>query len=63
MDKFMSLEDQLLRQESEYKDYVYNLEKKSVLDKDRWAGWVPHWAHIHPTRGLHFPQFLTEGTG
>ncbi|XP_003470804.1 cilia- and flagella-associated protein 157 [Cavia porcellus] len=35
MDKFMSLEDQLLRQESEYKDYVYNLEKKSVLDKDR----------------------------
>ncbi|KAL2782083.1 cilia- and flagella-associated protein 157 [Daubentonia madagascariensis] len=34
-DKFTSLEDQLRKQESEYKDYVYNLEKKSVLDKDR----------------------------
>ncbi|XP_069330792.1 cilia- and flagella-associated protein 157 [Eulemur rufifrons] len=34
-DKFMLLEDQLRNQESEYKDYVYNLEKKSVLDKDR----------------------------
>ncbi|XP_039717662.1 cilia- and flagella-associated protein 157 [Pteropus medius] len=34
-EKFTSLEDQLRRQESEYKDYVYNLEKKSVLDKDR----------------------------
>ncbi|XP_040487871.1 cilia- and flagella-associated protein 157 [Ursus maritimus] len=34
-DKFASLEDQLRKQESEYKDYVYNLEKKSVLDKDR----------------------------
>lgn len=41
MDKFVSLEDQLQKQESEYKDYVYNLEKKSVLDKDRWAGWAP----------------------
>uniref|UniRef100_A0A8C9QS24 Cilia- and flagella-associated protein 157 n=1 Tax=Spermophilus dauricus TaxID=99837 RepID=A0A8C9QS24_SPEDA len=35
MEKFMSLEDQLLRQEMEHKDHVYNLEKKSVLDKDR----------------------------
>ncbi|XP_004641604.1 cilia- and flagella-associated protein 157 [Octodon degus] len=35
MDKFMALEDQLQRQESEYKDSVYSLEKKSVLDKDR----------------------------
>ncbi|XP_004849373.1 cilia- and flagella-associated protein 157 [Heterocephalus glaber] len=35
MDKFSSLEDQLQKQESEYKDSVYNLEKKSVLDKDR----------------------------
>nr|KAF6483658.1 cilia and flagella associated protein 157 [Rousettus aegyptiacus] len=34
-EKFTSLEDQLRKQESEYKDYVYNLEKKSVLDKDR----------------------------
>ncbi|XP_072598056.1 cilia- and flagella-associated protein 157 isoform X1 [Vulpes vulpes] len=34
-EKFESLEDQLRKQESEYKDYVYNLEKKSVLDKDR----------------------------
>lgn len=31
----MALEEQLRRQEGEYKDYVYNLEKKSVLDKDR----------------------------
>lgn len=37
MDKYLMLEEQLQRQESEYKDYVYNLEKKSVLDKDRWA--------------------------
>lgn len=37
----MVLEEQLRRQEGEYKDYVYNLEKKSVLDKDRWAGWGP----------------------
>ncbi|XP_055255055.1 cilia- and flagella-associated protein 157 isoform X2 [Moschus berezovskii] len=35
MQKFASLEDQLQKQESEYKDYVHNLEKKSVLDKDR----------------------------
>ncbi|CAD7667979.1 unnamed protein product [Nyctereutes procyonoides] len=34
-EKFESLEDQLRKQESEYKDYVYNLEKKSMLDKDR----------------------------
>ncbi|XP_027963452.1 cilia- and flagella-associated protein 157 [Eumetopias jubatus] len=34
-EKFVSLEDQLRKQENEYKDYVYNLEKKSVLDKDR----------------------------
>ncbi|XP_036892597.1 cilia- and flagella-associated protein 157 isoform X2 [Sturnira hondurensis] len=34
-DKFTSLEDQLQMQEKEFKDYVYNLEKKSVLDKDR----------------------------
>lgn len=31
----MALEEQLHRQEGEYKEYVYNLEKKSVLDKDR----------------------------
>ncbi|KAF6123616.1 cilia and flagella associated protein 157 [Phyllostomus discolor] len=35
MEKFTSLEDQLHMQEKEFKDYVYNLEKKSVLDKDR----------------------------
>ncbi|XP_040338331.1 cilia- and flagella-associated protein 157 [Herpailurus yagouaroundi] len=34
-EKFTTLEDQLRKQESDYKDYVYNLEKKSVLDKDR----------------------------
>lgn len=38
MQKFMSLEEQLRTQENEHKDYVHNLEKKSVLDKDRWAG-------------------------
>ncbi|XP_004713356.1 cilia- and flagella-associated protein 157 [Echinops telfairi] len=35
MGKFETLESQLHNQESLYKDYVYNLEKKSVLDKDR----------------------------
>lgn len=40
-EKYMALEEQLRKQEGEYKDYVYNLEKKSVLDKDRWAGWGP----------------------
>uniref|UniRef100_F1RS10 Cilia- and flagella-associated protein 157 n=1 Tax=Sus scrofa TaxID=9823 RepID=F1RS10_PIG len=35
MEKFMLMEDQLRKQEGEYKDYVHNLEKKSVLDKDR----------------------------
>lgn len=33
----MVLEDQLRRQETEYRDSMYKLEKKSVLDKDRWA--------------------------
>lgn len=39
-EKFTLLEDQLQRQEKEYKDYMYNLEKKSVLDRDRCAGRV-----------------------
>ncbi|XP_040818689.1 cilia- and flagella-associated protein 157 [Ochotona curzoniae] len=34
-EKFMVLEDQLRRQETEYRDSMYKLEKKSVLDKDR----------------------------
>ncbi|XP_077001742.1 cilia- and flagella-associated protein 157 isoform X2 [Tamandua tetradactyla] len=34
-DKFMTLEDELRRQESDHREYVYNLEKKSVLDRDR----------------------------
>ncbi|XP_029775372.1 cilia- and flagella-associated protein 157 isoform X1 [Suricata suricatta] len=34
-EKFTMLEDQLRRQESEHKDNMYNLEKKSLLDKDR----------------------------
>ncbi|XP_028341640.1 cilia- and flagella-associated protein 157-like [Physeter macrocephalus] len=38
MEKFVLLEDQLRKQENEYKNYVHSLEKKSVLDKDRWAG-------------------------
>lgn len=40
-EKYLILEEQLRKQEGEYKDYMYNLEKKSVLDKDRWAGWGP----------------------
>lgn len=39
-EKFSLLEDQLQKQDKEYKDYMYNLEKKSVLDRDRWAGRV-----------------------
>lgn len=39
-EKFLLLEDQLQKQDKEYKDYMYNLEKKSVLDRDRWAGRV-----------------------
>ncbi|KAM4877379.1 cilia- and flagella-associated protein 157 isoform 2-T2 [Thomomys bottae] len=35
MVKFETLEDQLQKQEAEYKEYIYNLEKQSVLDKDR----------------------------
>nr|XP_008271502.2 cilia- and flagella-associated protein 157 isoform X1 [Oryctolagus cuniculus] len=34
-ERFTLLEDQLQRQETEYRDYMYRLEKKSVLDKDR----------------------------
>ncbi|XP_008823307.1 cilia- and flagella-associated protein 157 [Nannospalax galili] len=34
-ENYTKLEGQLRKQESEYKEYVYNLEKKSVLDKDR----------------------------
>ncbi|XP_055456524.1 cilia- and flagella-associated protein 157 [Psammomys obesus] len=34
-EKYLILEEQLQKQEGEYKDYMYNLEKKSVLDKDR----------------------------
>ncbi|XP_057576562.1 cilia- and flagella-associated protein 157 [Hippopotamus amphibius kiboko] len=35
MEKIMLLEDQLQKQENEHRDHVHNLEKKSVLDKDR----------------------------
>ncbi|XP_009455605.2 cilia- and flagella-associated protein 157 isoform X3 [Pan troglodytes] len=34
-DKFTLLEEQVRKQENEFRDYAYNLEKKSVLDKDR----------------------------
>uniref|UniRef100_A0A8C3WQT7 Cilia- and flagella-associated protein 157 n=1 Tax=Catagonus wagneri TaxID=51154 RepID=A0A8C3WQT7_9CETA len=34
-EKFMLMEEQLQKQEREHKDYVHDLEKKSVLDKDR----------------------------
>lgn len=39
-EKLTSLEDQLQKQGTEYKDHVYNLQKQSVLDNDRWAGQV-----------------------
>ncbi|XP_054853160.1 cilia- and flagella-associated protein 157 [Eublepharis macularius] len=35
MGKFADLEDQLKKQEADHKEYVYNLEKKAVLDKER----------------------------
>lgn len=57
-EKFTTLEDQLRKQEGDYKDYVYNLEKKSVLDKDRWAGWV-----LRPRQAqASEPQLQTGGT-
>ena len=64
MQKFMSLEDQLRKQENEYKDYVHNLEKKSVLDKDRWAGCCWAWDPSPRPRtarssGLRQPWLLT----
>lgn len=61
-EKFASLEDQLRKQENEYKDYVYNLEKKSVLDKDRWAAgcWVLRRSTVQSS-GLRQPQLLIGG--
>lgn len=57
-EKFTTLEDQLQKQESDYKDYMYNLEKKSVLDKDRWAGWM-----LRPRQAqASEPQLQTGGT-
>ncbi|XP_054993597.1 cilia- and flagella-associated protein 157 [Sorex araneus] len=35
MERFAVLEDQLRKQESEYKENIYNAEKKSMMDKDR----------------------------
>ncbi|KAF7240989.1 hypothetical protein EYD10_12424 [Varanus komodoensis] len=35
MAKFSDLEEQLTRQEENHKEYVYNLEKKTVIDKER----------------------------
>lgn len=36
-EKFTQLEEQLHKQDSEYKEHIYNVEKKSMMDKDRWA--------------------------
>uniref|UniRef100_A0A8C5F1N7 Cilia- and flagella-associated protein 157 n=1 Tax=Gopherus evgoodei TaxID=1825980 RepID=A0A8C5F1N7_9SAUR len=33
--KFAALEEQLKKQEEDHKEYIYNLERKAVLDKDR----------------------------
>ncbi|XP_038230102.1 cilia- and flagella-associated protein 157 [Dermochelys coriacea] len=33
--KFAALEEQLKKQEENHKEYIYNLERKAVLDKDR----------------------------
>lgn len=57
-EKFTMLEDQLHKQESEYKDYVYNLEKTSVLDKDRWEGWV---LGLNPAQGSDSLSFKLGG--
>ncbi|XP_077162265.1 cilia- and flagella-associated protein 157 isoform X2 [Paroedura picta] len=35
MAKFADMEEQLKKQEADHKEYVYNLEKKAVLDKER----------------------------
>nr|XP_025038385.1 cilia- and flagella-associated protein 157 [Pelodiscus sinensis] len=35
MGKFAALEEQLKKQKDDHKEYIYNLEKKAVLDKDR----------------------------
>ncbi|CAM4665389.1 cilia- and flagella-associated protein 157 isoform X1 [Caretta caretta] len=35
MGKFAALEEQLKKQEENHKEYIYNLERKAVLDKDR----------------------------
>nr|XP_042710128.1 cilia- and flagella-associated protein 157 isoform X2 [Chrysemys picta bellii] len=35
MGKFAALEEQLKKQEDDHKEYIYNLERKAVLDKDR----------------------------
>ncbi|XP_044848414.1 cilia- and flagella-associated protein 157 [Mauremys mutica] len=35
MGKFAALEEQLKKQEEDHKEYIYNLERKAVLDKDR----------------------------
>ncbi|XP_049629767.1 cilia- and flagella-associated protein 157 [Suncus etruscus] len=34
-EKFTQLEEQLHKQDSEYKEHIYNVEKKSMMDKDR----------------------------
>ena len=35
MKKFADLEEQLKQQEADHKDTIYNLERKAVVDKDR----------------------------
>lgn len=35
--KFAELEEQLKKQEEDHKEFVYNLERKAVLDKERWG--------------------------
>uniref|UniRef100_A0A8C3RZH9 Cilia- and flagella-associated protein 157 n=1 Tax=Chelydra serpentina TaxID=8475 RepID=A0A8C3RZH9_CHESE len=35
MGKFAAVEEQLKKQEEDHKEYIYNLERKAVLDKDR----------------------------
>lgn len=54
------------KQENEFRDYAYNLEKKSVLDKDRWASGAPFGtfgAFIPGTTNILVfrPQLLTGG--
>ncbi len=37
MAKFARMEEDLEKQENEHKEQIYQLERKQVVDKDRWV--------------------------